>query len=47
LLAAAPAEGVPIATMLQIPAIGSRDAVDHLTSRMVKAGPNLEGSPPT
>jgi hypothetical protein len=38
LLAAAPAEGVPIATILQIPSVGSGDGVDHLLHRMVLDG---------
>jgi hypothetical protein len=38
LFAAASAGGVPIATIMQIPSVGSRDAVDHLLMRMLKAG---------
>jgi hypothetical protein len=37
-LATAPAEGVPIAVIVGIPGVGSRDNADHLLSRMVKAG---------
>jgi hypothetical protein len=37
-IATAPAEGAPIAEIMQIPGVGSRDNADHLLMRMVKAG---------
>jgi hypothetical protein len=38
LLAAAPAEGMPIAAILQIPNVGGRDGLDHMLLRMIRAG---------
>jgi hypothetical protein len=38
LIASAPANGIPISAVLALPGAGSRDAVDHLLSRMVAAG---------
>src|SRR5260370_29311083 len=37
-LSTAPAEGKPIAVIMQIPGIGSRDGLDHMLFRMLKAG---------
>jgi hypothetical protein len=38
LLTTAPADGVPVTAIMQIPGVGSRDNADHLLMRMVKAG---------
>jgi hypothetical protein len=38
LIASASAKGIPISAVLALPGAGSRDAVDHLLSRMVSAG---------